>query len=50
MTGKLFATLVFAALMGWLAPALFAQEAVTDSVPAHDTLTVNSRVLGEVRS
>ena len=49
MKGKLFATSVFVALTVSLAPTLFAQEAVTDSVPAHDTLTVNSPVLGELR-
>jgi predicted alpha/beta superfamily hydrolase len=49
MKGKLIATSVFAALTVSLAPTLFAQEAVTDSVPAHDTLTVNSRLLGEMR-
>jgi predicted alpha/beta superfamily hydrolase len=49
MKGKLLATSVLVALTVSLAPTLFAQEAVTDSVPAHDSLTVNSRVLGEMR-
>ncbi len=44
-----YATLIFAALVISLAPPLFAQDGATDSVPAHDTLTLISRVLGEAR-
>jgi predicted alpha/beta superfamily hydrolase len=42
-------TLVVAAVMALLAAPLAAQETPPDPVPAHDTLTVASRALGEAR-